>query len=773
MRWKIPRRAVVVLLCIAAAARAPAQCPDGSPPPCRRAGVRNTAAERNESFTVDPRSWIVVPFANDARAPEVEWLRDASVNLLSLDLGRWSDVNVIDDQRVGDLLRALPVRGGALTLNDGLQLARRAHAGTLVMGDFLKVGKTMRIVANVFDAKTGTRVRTAQQTTDTDSLLTAFSPLARAVLAVPLPADAKLGALGTTRVDAYREYLLGVGALNRFSLTDAKHHLEHALALDSTFALAHYKLSLAMHWDDDPDTAEREHALAAARLGANLPPRERALIGGRLALVNGEFEQACAAVRGLVARDSSDAEALYGVGECEYHGGLTTGPAIDSITGQTRGNWNRAIAAFRRVLLLDPAYHPAFEHILDALTKSGFSLCVRNVVGCANDPDSWATWVGREHDSLVVIVTRPDHHEPQLRFEANGSAGQNRRAAQRIAEEWVNAGPGEPRAHLNLAAVDLSLGEVGRAATALRGSLTGGDEYSRLEGLTYRAYIAILLGHGDEARALVDTLSRLAPKGSSRVIDAASLGMALGRIAPVTAQLRETAAQGQWPAERLRYTLALPRIVLGIPGENAAEVEHRYWSSLSSDTTCPAGLSRCRVTALLPSLAYGLTMPRAWWPPFAVAPLGFRFDPAFAVATRNAEALRGAVAELDSVSHARLRAGAGDQAYEVIAVDAALAAGDTAHALAMTRFFVDSVMPAMISINSGVQVGGPAILWKWSLVPRMMLRRGQLAAAAGSVDEAREWYGKVLSLWRDADPELQPTVATIRAAMAALPAGKP
>jgi hypothetical protein len=184
--------------------------------------------------------WIVVPFANDAKAQDVEWLRDASVNLLSLDLSRWSDVDVVDDKRVGDLLRELPSAraGAALTLNDGLGLARRAGAGRLVMGDFVKLGRSLRIAANVFDARTGERVRTVQQTTDTDSLLVAFSPLARSVLAVPPPVDAKLGALGTSRVDAYREYLLGVTALNRFALTDAKSHFRQALALDSGFALA-------------------------------------------------------------------------------------------------------------------------------------------------------------------------------------------------------------------------------------------------------------------------------------------------------------------------------------------------------------------------------------------------------------------------------------------------------------------------------------------------------------------------------------------------------
>jgi tetratricopeptide (TPR) repeat protein len=716
-----------------------------------------------------------VPFANDAKAQDVEWLRDASVNLLSLDLSRWSDVDVVDDKRVGDLLRELPPAraAAALTLNDGLGLARRAGAGKLVMGDFVKLGRSLRIVANVFDARTGERVRTVQQTTDTDSLLGAFSPLARGVLAVPPPTDAKLGALGTSRVDAYREYLLGAAALNRFELTEAKQHLRQALALDSTFALAHFKIAIAMHWDDDPDTTERAHALAAARLGAGLPPRERALISARVALANGEFERACEAVRAIVAKDSSDVEALYGVGECEYHGGRVPGEPIDSIHGRLRGNWNAAIAAFRRVLLLDPTYHPAFGHILDALTHESFGVCARQIIGCANDADAWNAFIVRENDSLVVPLLRmgsgTEVLAAQARAEQTRSARLNKLAARRIAEEWVTVGPAEARAHLNLASVDLSLGDVDRAAAALRSSFAGADEYSRLEGLTYRAEIAILRGNGAEARAFIDTLTRSVPSGSPRVGDVASLSLAVGRIAPTVAALRRAAARDNWSPERLRYSLEVPRIILGVPGDSAGANEHRYWSSLTSDTSCQAGLSRCRTTALLVSLAYGVRMHRDWWPPFKVQPIGWRFGPAEALVNKNPKWLAESIQELDSISRTRVHAGTSDQATEVIAADAALAGGDTTKALELTRFFVDSVMPTMAWIQAGVAVGANENLaLRWALAPRMMLMRADLAAAKGHDDEAREWYAKVLSLWANADAELQPTVARIRASMAAL-----
>lgn len=66
-------------------------------------------------------------------------------------------------------------------------------------------------------------------------------------------------------------------------------------------------------------------------------------------------------------------------------------------------------------------------------------------------------------------------------------------------------------------------------------------------------------------------------------------------------------------------------------------------------------------------------------------------------------------------------------------------------------------------INNGIVIANAAPFW-----PRMMLMRADLALAAGQRDEARVWYGRVLDLWAEADAELQPTVARIRASFAAL-----
>ena len=100
-----PRRTTTFALgTLAALGMAPAalhaQCPDGSPPPCRAA-----APVRRPNPPLDERTWIIVPFENVTRAPDMDWLREASVNLLYLDMSKWRDIRVIDDERVADLMR--------------------------------------------------------------------------------------------------------------------------------------------------------------------------------------------------------------------------------------------------------------------------------------------------------------------------------------------------------------------------------------------------------------------------------------------------------------------------------------------------------------------------------------------------------------------------------------------------------------------------------------------------------------------------------------------
>src|SRR5438128_5808955 len=118
-------RALAVVAVLGGARLEAQQCPDGTPRPCK--GEAPTVVRRTMP-ALDDRTWIIVPFNNVSRTADIEWLRDGSVNLLYLDMSRWTDVHVIADKRVADFLRELPAgrAGQALSLSDGLAVAKRA-----------------------------------------------------------------------------------------------------------------------------------------------------------------------------------------------------------------------------------------------------------------------------------------------------------------------------------------------------------------------------------------------------------------------------------------------------------------------------------------------------------------------------------------------------------------------------------------------------------------------------------------------------------------------
>ena len=162
------------------------------------------------------------------------------------------------------------------------------------MGDILKLGPRFAVTAKVFDVRSGQRTRSVREEAATqDSVMGLFGRLARKVLDIAPPSGARLGDLGTSRVDAYQAYMAGVDALNQFDTREAKRHLEQALRLDSAFALAHYKMSILLGWDDAGDPQRKAHAQAAARLAGGLPARERSLIAGQLQQADNDWTKAC------------------------------------------------------------------------------------------------------------------------------------------------------------------------------------------------------------------------------------------------------------------------------------------------------------------------------------------------------------------------------------------------------------------------------------------------------------------------------------------------
>jgi hypothetical protein len=141
------------------------------------------------------------------------------VNLLCLDLSQWTDVHVVEDERVTDLLHQITSAGGdrPTPLAAGLTAARRAGAGRLVMGSVVRAGAVTTLIAKVFDVRTMKVIRTVQASASVpDSLMPAYGRLAQSILSVSITTGWSsmcqairrgfaFGPAGPTRFDIFSE----------------------------------------------------------------------------------------------------------------------------------------------------------------------------------------------------------------------------------------------------------------------------------------------------------------------------------------------------------------------------------------------------------------------------------------------------------------------------------------------------------------------------------------------------------------------------------------
>ena len=315
------------------------------------------------------RGLLVLPFDVPSGQADLAWLREGAVNMLTLSLSQWRDLEVTDYERTLDVLAERQLSEVRVSLSQAQDLAAAVHAGAFVLGQISPVGDSLVVVARHYAGRQSTP-RTAQVTLARgDDPRRAFDQLATSLLDLPSGATpVSLTAATTTNLAAYRRYLDGLRALNRWELLRADSAFSDAVKLDSTFALAWYKRGITRGWngltDSTPSSAE-----IAVRYAARLPPRDRhlveahrwlwnALTGREQSQKDSDFRAAIAAYSEAVALDSTSADAWYGLADGQWHYGTQNASGFASLMTSAK-------MGFERALQLDPSFHLAYSHLVE------------------------------------------------------------------------------------------------------------------------------------------------------------------------------------------------------------------------------------------------------------------------------------------------------------------------------------------------------------------------------------------------------------------------
>jgi tetratricopeptide (TPR) repeat protein len=440
----------------------------------------------------DPRSAMVLPFTVHG-GPAVQYLGDGMMDLLTAKLDGVGGLHVVDPQSVHAAMR-LPT-GGAPDLGAARARAARVGSATFVMGSVVEVGGRLQISAYLYDGK-GEELARAEGIAPLADLLVVLDDIARELLVGFLTGPeselAQGAALSTASLPALREYLDGERAMREGDFAAAHDAYAAATALDSTFALAHYRLSSAADW---LGRAEEAHAAIrdAARHRERLSGSDRLLVDARVDFWLGDAAEAERRYRRLVTLRPTSVEAWYELAEVHFHGGPWMGREMAE-----------AMPHFREVLRLMPTHASAMLHLARLAALQGDLALV---------------------DSLTAVLAaqEPGHARlAELHLLGSGlRQGANRLPPARAALDAVDV---TSRAM----AVDRMAVYTGdrAGALALARPLTADEvpEFPRRAGLEISAHLAAGLGQWALADSMLDRLSQVDPLRAAQARALAVLG---------------------------------------------------------------------------------------------------------------------------------------------------------------------------------------------------------------------------------------------------------
>lgn len=339
-----------------------AQCPDGSPPPCRVLRA-----------TPDPHVIAILPFrVTGADSSYGEGVAEVVAAEFTGEGGsRSADMGAVLRawQRAGGTART-PLAPGAAT-----RVALQVGAGRLVTGSVVGLRGRLTLTALVVRVPDGAELaRSPSIQGPEDSLPVLLRRLSANLLLVGEPGtNGELRGAGTSSPEALRAYMAGLADYRRGRYEWAAGHLDRALEADSGFLLAASARFLLAGWAVEIEGPDFDQLAALVWRGRDrLGPGGRALVEAQLGprypelSPQREFLDACERATRVTPEA---AEAWYFLGDLYFHSGAFLG-FMDAR--------RRSADAFERSLALDSTAG-VLSHLLELAVLDADTARARSV----------------------------------------------------------------------------------------------------------------------------------------------------------------------------------------------------------------------------------------------------------------------------------------------------------------------------------------------------------------------------------------------------------
>jgi tetratricopeptide (TPR) repeat protein len=322
----------------------------------------------------------------------------------------------------------------------------------------------------------------------------------------------RVAATTTKSLPAIRAWLEGERAYRSGSLLEAIESLERAIAKDTALAPAYYRIAYILDSFPGRDRRRAAEAIESALANANsLPTRDRNLMEGFRARLEGRAEDAERIYRRLVDLYPDDVEAWFGLAY------------VMAFYNPLRGRpFDESAPAFERARALDPGLVPAQVALAYVTARGGdlealeflSELPLVSDVGLLMRASR--ALIRRDETALERWIEALDHASDDALAEAVRYAvvlAHDPAGAKRVAELLVKPGR-SPAAvamgHTLLAHMALAMGQMEEAASHLDRL----QSFDRWSAALYRAYFSALphieVG-GDEITANISALQALHP----------------------------------------------------------------------------------------------------------------------------------------------------------------------------------------------------------------------------------------------------------------------
>ena len=313
--------------------------------------------------TLDPDVLAIAPF--DVLAPGLDLWREGLVDLLSRQLDGAGPLRTVSPTTIVRRASDKADRSSAE------RLARSTGAGLAVYGAILGAGPdSVRLTATVLDVGRDQIVSETELRGSADRIDQLADSVALRILrdlgrSRPIGATRSTG-IGSRSLPALRAFLRGEQHFRRTEWDSARVSYEQAIAEDTAFVVAYWRLADVRGWTYGNDSLGQAYYQRAGRLNHGLAPRESLLVvcdslTGSLqeafivdSAAEEHLDRLFRSADLLTRRYPSDPESWVALGEARFHFGHGRG-----ITQQMSRE------AFDQAIRLDSAYAPAHIHALD------------------------------------------------------------------------------------------------------------------------------------------------------------------------------------------------------------------------------------------------------------------------------------------------------------------------------------------------------------------------------------------------------------------------